>query len=220
MAKFVDGKVGKALGILAAFLGIGFFSAALERFLGWDVSKSGWKSGGLTLGATLVSWVGLRALGFHGAANAALIGGLAMTGVDFLARPVDDAGAKFGSWMRSFGGQGGASGPKLTQSEQAGYTPPSTGFEFSGATPTGMGPAAMNPAVTGTQPSGPAPAAAQPAAAPVYQITYEAAKVPKPDTLTTITGQVLAAGSSILGAYLGGGSKGDARSRMALGRIG
>jgi len=184
----MEAKFSKALGIVAAFLGIGFLASALERFLGWDTRENGWKAGGVTLGATLVAYVGLRAFGGAKYANMALIGGLAATGVHFLQAPVNNAGAKLGDWMRSWGRNDGTTKPAMTQDKP--QSAPSTGYEMTGAVPT----TSMTPAAT--QPTG----GGQPQSVTIIQ------QAPK-DTSSAwerLLGTAITAGSSIVGDYLKG----------------
>lgn len=220
------GTLGKAAGFLVAFLGIGFFATALDRFMGWNAERSGWKAGAVTLGATLLTYVGLKAMGQSGWAKIALVGGLASTGVNFLARPVNEAGGKLGQWMRD--GLNGNSTPRLEQPQQpqakntSNPTPSSNqGTQFSGAVPTNnMTPTGMGPA--GGAPNTSAPTGGQTSTAPTA--IYHVAAPKPPSTLETIVGAVTqlgVAGLGALGASFGApaGSKGSPDDHLWLARV-
>ena len=154
-------------------------------------------AGAVTLGASLLAYVGLKAMGQTGWAKTALVGGLAATGVQFLARPVNDAGAKLGSWLRDGLNGNGNTTPQMQSPQNASNTTPAgnnQGTQFTGAVPTGNMSAVMPSGPTGGTSTAPAQPQQQPPAA-VYNI-----EAPRPpSTLETIVGGIAHIGGALLG---------------------
>lgn len=199
----------KAAGFLVAFLAIGFFATALDRFMGWNAESSGWKAGAVTLGATLLAFVGLKTFKKSGWARTTLIAGLAATGVQVLVRPVNDAGRKLADWMRS--GMKLAPLPAM-QPGTGSYSPPQVDT-FSATPPGALQPFAGSPSGFAA-PAAPAPAA--PAPAPQQQpqtIIYQAPKIKSSDYLL---GKGIDALATVGGAVAGSLLKGSASDNRAM----
>lgn len=188
------GKIGRAALILGGFLGAGFFAGALTRFLGWDAEQSGWKRGGVTLGASLLAYLGLKAAKFGTAANMVLIGGLVGAGVELAGRPVTSMGAKLGDWLRGNAGMSAASAPSGAQTSSASY---------GGGQQAYSGPTIDPRTVTPTGPA--APSSATGAQAPTTVI-YQA---PKDSTnpWASVLGEIVKGGAQVASAFVG--SRGD-----------
>lgn len=215
------GMIGKAGGFLLAFLGIGFLASMVDRFIGWNAEDSGWKSGVITLGATLLAYVGLKAFKQGKWANTAAVAGLSFAGVQAVANPVNNAGAKLADWLRG----GGNTTPRMSQQPSGGNNQPQDSSYNNGAQYDNFSYTPPQSAAPQQQ----APAPQQQAPQQQYQqpqqpqtIIYEAQEV---DPWVQIAGAGIGALGQVFGSAVGaggifGGSAGDRNSRLALASIG
>lgn len=206
-----------ALGVL----GIAFLSGAFESFMKWDREKSAVMNGLMTVGLAVAGAFAAHSFGVidGDTRNAVVVAGVALGAAQAFGGKVRQFGSDVASKFNRKGSSPRVASDGLPDTDRDVMDNPVDGFANN--------PGIMNNATgnntggrTNTAPAGSGPAP-QPTA-PVYNITYEAAKTKGPSDLAYVGGELFKSlGTAFQGTGFGlGGSGADRQELIALGNIG